>query len=135
MTRITRSLIAEATKVLTGQTLTEGAPLASKTNPSLLKEDLKSDLEKYGAATGGWIKITPDDFANYNIKGRGKDAIAGAEEIYVYDDEEGGHYIPQVVVAKSKDRYYVLTSKTNYSTSDKSSAIKKAAQEATLERI
>lgn len=109
--------------------------LASRTNPSLLKEDLKSDLNKYGAATGGWVKLTPEHLKDYGITGRGKELLSSAKEIYVYDDDEGGHYNTPVVVAKSNNRYYVVTSKTVISTSDKSTALQKAAQEATLERI
>ena len=109
--------------------------LASRSNPSLLTEDLKSDLNKFGAATGGWIKLTPEYFKYYGIEGKAKETLAGAEEIYLYDDEEGGLDNPQVVVAKSNNRYYVVTAKTIISTSDKSTAIQKAAHEAALERI
>ena len=109
--------------------------LASRSNPSLLTEDLKSDLNKFGAATGGWIKLTPEHLKDYGIVGRGKETLAGAQEMYVYDDDEGGHYNTPVVVAKSNNRYYVVTAKTIISTSDKSTAIQKAAHEAALERI
>lgn len=109
--------------------------LASRTKPSLLKEDLKQELDKFGGATGDWIKLTPEYFKYYGIEGKAKETLAGAEEIYLYDDEEGGLDNPQVVVAKSNNRYYVVTDKTIYSFSDKSGAVQKAAKEAALERI
>lgn len=124
MSKITRSLIAEVTKVLAG-----------RTKPSLLKEDLKQELDKFGGATGAWIKLTPEYFKYYGIEGKAKETLAAAEEIYLYDDEEGGLDNPQVVVAKSNNRYYVVTDKTIYSFSDKSGAVQKAAKEAALERL
>ena len=114
--------------------------LASRTKTSLLNEDLRADLKKYGASTGGWVKLTSQHAADY-VDEKDAKSLSGAEEIYVYDDEEGGHYNPILILAKVKNQFVVVSGDNKYQSwrikkfSNKNEAIQFVVKYAALERI
>lgn len=111
--------------------------LASRTNPSLLKEDLDLDraIKQYEAATGGWTKITKEYFGDYGVTPKGASALARAKDIYVYDDEEGGMYNDPIIVAKDTFGYLVVSGNSVLKFVDALSAVKTAAESVGLQRI
>lgn len=119
--------------------------LASKSNPSLLKEDLKNDLKQFGGATGGWIKYSDE---NISLSGSyvalqqllSQTKRDKSDAIYYYDDEEGGLEVPGIAVAKVGNNYAVISDNDYYTWTIKifstsSAAVKFAASQAGLERI
>lgn len=113
--------------------------LMNKSNPGLLSEDLKADLNQYGSETGSWLKVTTDILGDYVPNTKHHQALSNADELYYYDDDEGGRYNPGLMIARIKNQYIVVSNSTKHSWtykkfSSKLEAIRFATKEANLQQ-